>query len=246
MDEFGDPGSILILANDEEPTPTDHILFSTDEGDLSTNSPANDDFEMWSPCENRPEQCLFGRHSITIHHRIRNMDCTVGEQEKTATRVVLNCPCSKVDFEWYLYLSPVSEVNHVNITNHECELVPGTTPLLDSGEEFWYIPFDPLLQRTDGERPARGREHRCPGFKSHSAWFWVLAIHVSSPFRIHSSLVAFYYYRESGLARGTIRLPGEGARPAYGSTQTSSLLSLLFLGSSSGLRVSPGNRLRLM
>lgn len=48
-----------------------------------------------------------------------------------------------------------------------------------------------------------------------------------------TALVAFYYYRRSGLARGyvyavspvvdylrdtfsTIRLPGEGARPAYG------------------------------
>jgi len=28
--EFGDSGSILIMANDEEPT--DHVLFSTDEG----------------------------------------------------------------------------------------------------------------------------------------------------------------------------------------------------------------------
>ena len=28
--EFGDSGSILVIANDEEPT--DHVLFSTDEG----------------------------------------------------------------------------------------------------------------------------------------------------------------------------------------------------------------------
>jgi hypothetical protein len=30
MYEFGDSGSILVIANDEEPT--DHVLFSTDEG----------------------------------------------------------------------------------------------------------------------------------------------------------------------------------------------------------------------
>ena len=29
--EFGDYGSVLVMANDEEPT--DHVLFSTDEGD---------------------------------------------------------------------------------------------------------------------------------------------------------------------------------------------------------------------
>jgi hypothetical protein len=31
-----------------------------------------------------------------------------------------------------------------------------------------------------------------------------------------TALVGYYYYRRSGLARGTIRLPGDGSRPAYG------------------------------
>lgn len=113
--EFGDSGSILIMANDEEPT--DHVLFSTDEGlnwreykfsdqpvrvrsistvpsdtsrkfilfgyyGRSTNwvaihidvsslthkkcvldleDPGKDDFELWSPSEEREERCLFGR-----------------------------------------------------------------------------------------------------------------------------------------------------------------------------------------
>ena len=113
--EFGDSGSILIMANDEEPT--DHVLFSTDEGlnwreykfsdqpvrvrsiatvpmdtsrrfilfgyygrspnwlaihiDMSSltrkkcvldlEDPGKDDFELWSPSEEREERCLFGR-----------------------------------------------------------------------------------------------------------------------------------------------------------------------------------------
>jgi len=134
--EFGDSGSIVVMANDEEPT--DHILFSTDEGltwreyqftqekmrvnsivtvpsdtsrkfilfgsyfrsvgtivvhldftaltsrqcgcddffffqlcglfmfffyvgNIDTENPGKDDFELWSPSEDRPEQCLFGR-----------------------------------------------------------------------------------------------------------------------------------------------------------------------------------------
>ena len=113
--EFGDSGSILIMANDEEAT--DHILFSTNEGmewreykfsnepvrvmsiatvptdtsrrfvlfgyigrssdwlaihiDMSSlthkkcvldlEDPGKDDFELWSPSEEREERCLFGR-----------------------------------------------------------------------------------------------------------------------------------------------------------------------------------------
>ena len=114
--EFGDSGSILVMANDEGPT--DHVMYSTDEGQswreykfsdeamrvraivtvpedtsrrfilmgyyprakdaavsvhldftslthtrckLDPDDPVNDDFELWSPSEEREEQCLFGR-----------------------------------------------------------------------------------------------------------------------------------------------------------------------------------------
>lgn len=116
--EFGDSGSILIMANDEDPT--DHVLFSTDEGlnwreykfstqpvrvrsiatvpsdtsrrfilfgyygrssnwlaihiDMSSltrkkcvldfDDPGKDDFELWSPSEEREERCLFGRQVL--------------------------------------------------------------------------------------------------------------------------------------------------------------------------------------
>lgn len=145
--EFGDSGSILIMANDEEPT--DHVLFSTDEGltwreytftdermrvkeivtvpsdtsrrfilmgylprspvvhvavhidftaltskqcrcprsllidtglpllasgVYSEDDPGHDDFELWSPSEERNELCLFGRqvsvNEVTICSRI--------------------------------------------------------------------------------------------------------------------------------------------------------------------------------
>ena len=114
--EFGDSGSILVMANDEGPT--DHVMYSTDEGlkwreyrfsdevirvkaivtvpsdtsrrfillgyypraknaavavhldfssltrtkcNLDLDNPENDDFELWSPAEEREETCLFGR-----------------------------------------------------------------------------------------------------------------------------------------------------------------------------------------
>ncbi|EDR05376.1 uncharacterized protein LACBIDRAFT_329820 [Laccaria bicolor S238N-H82] len=177
--EFGDSRSILVLANDEESTGY---------------------FEMWSPSENRPQQCLFGRQTLGYHRRIRNTDCIVGEQEKAASRVVFNWACSKVDFK--------CEFNHVKNANDESELVPGTTPLPDSdavcrnGEEFWYertaFRLIPYSSCTDGERPDRGRKHRCPGFKFHSARFWLFVLLLPFGF---TALNAFYYYHRSGLAR---------------------------------------------
>ncbi|KAH9479087.1 vacuolar protein sorting/targeting protein PEP1 [Psilocybe cubensis] len=264
--EFGDSGSILVLANDEEPV--DFVLFSTDEGlnwrqykfseekmrvrkivtvpedtsrkfilmgemlktsgtavvhiDFSSltlkqcvmniEDPGHDDFELWSPSEERPEQCLFGRQTL-YHRRVRDANCVVGNQPKAAERTVEPCACTKVDFE--------CEFNYVKNANDECVLVPGTTPLPDddscsNGEDFWYertpyrkIPFSSCV---DGYRPDRGAEHVCPGFKSKGGWFWFLMLLLPFGF---TALVAYYYYRKSGLARGTIRLPGD-SRPAYG------------------------------
>ncbi len=176
--EFGDSGSILVMANDEGPT--DHVMFSTNEGlswreykftdepmrvkaivtvpadtsrrfillgyypraknsavavhvdfssltrkkcQLSIDEPGQDDFELWSPSEEREEQCLFGRqvcvwpvgrtHShhlasdmLTLclqtlyHRRKRDADCVVGDQPKAQNKIVKNCQCTASDFEW--------------------------------------------------------------------------------------------------------------------------------------------------
>ncbi|KDR81165.1 hypothetical protein GALMADRAFT_241725 [Galerina marginata CBS 339.88] len=265
--EFGDSGSVLMLANDEEPT--NFVLYSTDEGlnwkeykfseekmrvrsivtvpedtsrrfillgdfmktsgsaivqidfsalttkqcVMNVEDPGHDDFELWSPSEERPEQCLFGRQTL-YHRRVRNINCVVGDQPKAAERVVENCACTKADFE--------CEFNYVKDANDECVLVPGTTPLPDddsctNGEDYWYertgyrkIPYSSCV---DGYRPDRGKDHICPGFGSKSSWFWFFMLLIPFGF---TALVAYYYYRRSGLARGTIRLPGDTRPPAYG------------------------------
>jgi len=266
--EFGDSGSILVMANDEEPV--SHVLFSTDEGlnwreyefsqervrvnsivtipsdtsrkfilfgtylrsagtvavhldfsaltgrqcDIDAENPGKDDFELWSPSEDRPEQCLFGRQTL-YHRRVRNTDCVVGDKQKAKDRIVQNCPCTKADFE--------CEFNYVKNENDECVPVPGTTPLpndetCENGAEYWYertpyrrIPFSSCVE---GYRPDHGAAHVCPGFKSKGALFWILVL--SLPFGF-TALVAYYFFRRSGMARGTIRLPGEvNNRPAYG------------------------------
>lgn len=105
---------------------------------------------------------------------------------------------------------PYSEFNYVKNANDECVLVPGTQPLpseemCKDGEEFWYerTPYRLIPYSTceDGIRPDRGKAHRCPGFKAKGAWFWLFMLLIPFAF---TSLVGYYYYRKSGLARGYV------------------------------------------
>ncbi|KAH7923692.1 Oligoxyloglucan reducing end-specific cellobiohydrolase [Leucogyrophana mollusca] len=257
--EFGDSGSVIVLVNDEEPT--DHVLFTTDEGlswreykfsnekmrissivtvpedtsrkfmllgkaprssgsvivhldfsslthrqcQVSIEEPGHDDFELWSPSEERNEICLFGRQTI-YHRRARDHNCVVGKLQKLEDKIVRNCQCSNEDFE--------CEFNYVKNANGECVLVPGMSPLPDDDscrgdEEYWYerTPYRQVLYSTceGGRRLDRGTQHLCPGIRGHSALFWLFVLFF--PFGL-TALVAWWWYKKSGLARGTIRLPG--------------------------------------
>ncbi|KAM6497418.1 Vacuolar protein sorting/targeting protein 10 [Amanita muscaria] len=258
--EFGDSGSLLVIANDEEPT--DHILFSKDEGlswheykftqekirvlsivtvqtdtsrrfilfgnyarsastvavhvdfsaltlktcKISVDEPGQDDFELWSPSEERSEVCLFGR-KVLYHRRKREVDCIVGDQPKAEERLVENCNCKTEDFE--------CEFNYAKNADDKCVLVPGTTPLPDddsckNDEDYWYerTPYRkiPFSSCEGGDTRHLGEQHVCPGFKAHGPVFWMFMIMIPFAF---TALVGYYYYRRSGLARGTIRLPND-------------------------------------
>ncbi|KAF8634658.1 hypothetical protein AX15_000797 [Amanita polypyramis BW_CC] len=273
--EFGDSGSILVMANDEEPT--DHVLYSKDEGmswheyqftqekirvaaivtvptdtsrrfilignnvrttsvihldfsaltskkcQVSIEDPGKDDFELWSPSEERQEVCLFGRR-VFYHRRRRDADCVVGDQPKAAERIVENCACTAADFE--------CEFNFVKNENDECVPVPGTTPRADddsckNGEDYWYelTPYRKISFTSceGGDTRHLGARHVCPGFKSHGALFWMFIIMIPFAF---TALVGWYYYRRSGLSRGTIRLPTDNGR-AYAGTGDSGVLGTL-------------------
>jgi len=178
---------------------------------LNVEDPEHDDFELWSPSEERTERCLFGRQTL-YHRRVREANCVVGAQPKVEARVVKNCACLKTDFE--------CEFNHVKNADDQCVLVAGTTPLPDDSscsndEEYWYerTPYRKIPYSTcdGGDRPDRGPRHVCPGFKAHGALFWWTMILIPFAF---TALIVYWYYRRSGLARGTIRLPGDNM-PAF-------------------------------
>ncbi|KAH8091728.1 Oligoxyloglucan reducing end-specific cellobiohydrolase [Cristinia sonorae] len=258
--EFGDSGSILIMANDEDAT--DHVMFSLDEGlnwreyrfsdekirvkaivtvpadtsrrfmllgyyprrtsgsvvvhlDFSalTRRPcvldikdsAQDDFELWSPSEERTERCLFGRRTL-YHRRKRDANCVVGEQKKQEDKIIEHCVCTDVDFE--------CEFNYRRDLDGKCVLVNGTLPLPPDDtcrgeEDYWYdrtpyrkIPYSSCI---GDYRPDHGEAHLCPGIKGHGFFFWLFVLVIPFAF---TALVGYWYYRKSGLARGTIRLPG--------------------------------------
>ncbi|KAF7373252.1 Sortilin [Mycena sanguinolenta] len=212
--KIGDSGSIVVMANDEEPT--DHVLFSTNEGltwshyrfsddkirvrsimtvpadtsrkflllghsssssshlavfiDFSAltsrqcvidvDDPGHDDFELWSPSDERAERCLFGRQAV-YHRRVRERDCYVGVQPKASERVVETCTCTKADFE--------CEFNYYKNAEDDCVLAPGTSPLpndetCEGDSEYWY-------ERTAYRKIAFSS---CEGGESsaHDGFFW--------------------------------------------------------------------------
>ncbi|KAJ7695034.1 vacuolar protein sorting/targeting protein 10 [Mycena rosella] len=178
---------------------------------LNVENPGKDDFELWSPSEERQEQCLFGKQTL-YHRRVRDKNCVVGNQPKAAERIEKHCMCNKADFE--------CEFNYFKNDADECVLAPGTTPLADdsscrNGDDYWYertayrkISYS---ECEGGDRPDQGTKHQCPGFAGHSGFFWFMVILFPI---IFVGLVAYWYYNRSGLARGTIRLPGDGT-PAF-------------------------------
>uniref|UniRef100_A0A0W0FD49 VPS10 domain-containing protein n=1 Tax=Moniliophthora roreri TaxID=221103 RepID=A0A0W0FD49_MONRR len=262
--EFGDSGSILIMANDEEPV--DHILFSIDEGEswreyrfmadgagkmrvrfivtvpsdtsrrfvllgeypggrgsvavqvdfsaltnrkcvLNTDDPNHDDFELWSPSEERNEVCLFGRQTL-YHRRTPKANCYVGDQAKAKVKIEKNCACTESDFE--------CEFNHVrDLETNKCVLVAGASPLPSDqqcqDDGMWYertayrkIPHSSC---EGGSRLDRGEGHYCPGnLAGHGFFFWFMVLAV--PFGL-TAMIGMWWWRKSGLARGMIRLPGD-------------------------------------
>ncbi|CDZ97982.1 Sortilin and related receptors [Phaffia rhodozyma] len=275
--EFGDYGSILIIANDEEAT--DHVLYTTDEGlnwkeysfgerlrisqiqtvpsdtsrkfllygtrgakpdetvavhiDFSAltarkceqkiSDPNHDDFELWSPSESRAETCLFGRQTL-YHRRIRDRNCFIGERIIQQEEFVRNCTCSASDFE--------CEFNHHRDASGKCVLFPSATALspLTTEEEqcktttdgYWYertayrkIPYSSC---EGGDRPDRGKRHRCPEVfvpTSHGALFW-LSI-VIAPF-LFAGLGGMWWVKKSGGSSGSIRLGDSRAFGGGGSS----------------------------
>jgi hypothetical protein len=115
----------------------------------------------------------------------------------------------------------ISNFNHARNASGKCVLVKGTKPLPDdnsccSSDKYWYertlywcIPHSSC---KDGEQPDPGRQHLCPSIAMHSLFFLLFVLLV--PF-MFTTLVTMWYYKRSGLATGTIHLPGSESHPRF-------------------------------
>lgn len=220
----------LIGTKTSEPSKSTliHLDFSslqTRQCKLDLDDPNNDDFELWSPAENRDEKCMFGRQTL-YHRRIRDRDCYIGKKLglDSKMKVERNCTCTAADFE--------CEFNYIRKGN-ECVLVDGASPLdintiseqCTGFESDWYertayrkIPFSSC---DGGERLDRGPRHPCPGLVGAGlgAFFWATVTIL--PFLCAAG--AGYWYMTKDGRHGQIRL---GEHRAFGGGDSSVLNTL--------------------
>ncbi|PWZ03508.1 LOW QUALITY PROTEIN: Oligoxyloglucan reducing end-specific cellobiohydrolase [Testicularia cyperi] len=184
---------------------------------LNVARPEADDFELWSPSEERAEQCLFGRQTY-YYRRKRRADCYVGEKIVQPHSVVKNCSCTEADFE--------CEFNHYRDTSGKCVLYPGVTPLAtdevgqcwaSNSDGYWYertnVRKIPYSSCSGGARPDRGTRHACSNNLSSHGFFWWLTV-ILCPFGL-AGFVGYHWAKRqsrSGGITGRIRLPDSSNR----------------------------------
>ncbi|KAK4046163.1 vacuolar protein sorting/targeting protein PEP1 [Microbotryomycetes sp. JL201] len=183
---------------------------------LDLSNPNDDDFELWSPSENREEPCLFGKQ-VLYHRRIRDRNCFIGERLPEYHKIVKYCPCTEEDFE--------CEFNYKRNARGECVLVDGAQPLEADqtckwNQDFWYDRTAyrkvPHSECKGGLELDKGYAHACPGHATKGVMFWLTMI--TLPFLFVGLGVVWYQRRKMGGASGfgtglgRIRLPepGEG------------------------------------
>lgn len=104
-----------------------------------------------------------------------------------------------------------SEFNHQRNEEGECVLVKGVTRLPSnrmclSDQDYWYertayrkLPYSTCEY---GVRPDRGARHPCPKLREHNFWFQPAVLIIPFAF---IAVIAYYYYGQSGMARGYVR-----------------------------------------
>ncbi|CDS81921.1 related to VPS10 domain-containing receptor SorCS1 precursor [Sporisorium scitamineum] len=185
---------------------------------LNVAKPEVDDFELWSPSEERAEQCLFGRQTY-YYRRKRRADCYVGEKIVQPHSVSRNCSCTEADFE--------CEFNHFRDASGKCVLYPGVSPLsTDEASQCWAADSDgywyertnvrkiPYSSCTGGSRPDRGTKHVCSNNLAGHGFLWWATV-IVCPFGL-AGLVGYWWAKKqssrTGLGTGRIRLPDSSTR----------------------------------
>ena len=103
-----------------------------------------------------------------------------------------------------------SEFNHERNDDGKCVLVAGRSPLPD--DTTCQADTDSWFERTayrriphssceGGVRLERGKEHACPGLRSHGFFWWLFMLMLPFAF---VALAVTWWYRRSGMATGYV------------------------------------------
>ncbi|GAC97923.1 hypothetical protein PHSY_005511 [Pseudozyma hubeiensis SY62] len=186
---------------------------------LNVAKPEMDDFELWSPSEERAEQCLFGRQTF-YYRRKRRADCYVGEKIVQPHSVSRNCSCTEADFE--------CEFNHYRDASGKCVLYPGALPLFtDVASQCWAAESDgywyersnvrkiPYSTCSGGARLDRGARHVCSNNLAGHGFLWWTTV-ILCPFGLAGLVGYWWAKKQSGRSgfggTGRIRLPDSSNR----------------------------------
>ncbi|KAK0528682.1 vacuolar protein sorting/targeting protein PEP1 [Tilletia horrida] len=198
---------------------------------LDREHPENDDFELFSPSENRKEDCLFGRQTYYIRRK-RQAKCFVGQKIPQPFKILKNCACTDVDFE--------CEYNFARNANGTCVQLPHTTVLPDDPytqcinpeQDQWYertsVRKIPISQCEGGQRPDRGKAHNCPNrFRLGHGILWWGSVLLAAI--LLAGLVSFWWTQKMGnqSSGGSIRLPGSASAGFSSGGPLSTLASVL-------------------
>lgn len=194
---------------------------------------AKNDFEKWSPSQQREEACLFGSQTW-FWRRKRDRVCYIGSTLPDNVVEKVSCECTDADFE--------CEFNHYrDAQTGQCVLYPGAQKLLEDEaaqcspdapeyDGYWYertnVRKIPLSQCSGGHRPDRGRRHRCSHTpQSHGLLWWLFVLAAAG---------ALGYFAATWLARhnnGALFLGGAAENsPLYRDIREQVRLGVQFVG----------------
>ncbi|WFD05581.1 vacuolar protein sorting/targeting protein PEP1 [Malassezia vespertilionis] len=175
------------------------------------NNDEKNDYERWSPSEQREETCLFGRQTF-YWRRKRDRICAVGNTLPQSSVERHECPCGSVDFE--------CEFNHYrDPETQKCVLYPGAAALPTNSAEqcskqnpdydgYWYERTNVRKVRfsscSGGIRLDQGTRHKCRGTRTGHGFFWWLFMLLLAGGA--GTLVAKWWSQHGAARYGTLSL----------------------------------------
>jgi len=210
-------------------------------GVLDTSNLENGDFELWTPSTTDvdAQNCLFG-HEAQYYRRRADppADCYVGVKIPQPHRILRNCSCARVDYEWYdpsklTSANWCSDYNFVRGNDGSCikvgEPIDPMGVCKEEGAVVWFettgyrkVPLSTCEGGLNLDRiPARS--HPCPGKEdqyyqgSRGLHGWALAYVILLTFGM-AGVAGYIFWKRCADGRfGQIRL-GEGdpsSQPFY-------------------------------